>query len=252
MAYSVWVYTLVSVVVVSLVSLSAILFLSLHKTLLHRVLLFLVSFAVGALIADPFLHLLPQALEGGMSPLRFGAIAVGGVLVFFILDKVLRTGHKHMLPHQHAHAVKPYVWINLVGDGIHNFLDGVLIAGTYLISVPLGVTTTLAVIIHEGAQELGDYAVLVKGGLSKTKALYFNFLTALTAVFGGVLTLLLGSRIESLALMLVPFTFASFLYIALASLLPEMHHEETPGKLALQILGVVLGVLVMVALLFLE
>lgn len=248
----VWLYTLVSVFIVSFVSFMGIFILSLQKTLLQRMLLFLVSFAIGALLADPFLHILPKALEEGYDPLFFGAVAVVGIFIFFIIDKFLRWRHRHVLGHHKKHDVKPYVWLNLFGDGIHNFIDGALIAGSYLVSIPLGITTTLAVIFHEGAQELGDFAVLISGGLSRAKALFYNFLSALTAIFGGVLTLLLKTRIDTLETFLIPFTFAGFLYIALGTLLPELHHEETPKKLAIQTLGIALGIGVMAVLLFLE
>jgi zinc and cadmium transporter len=249
---SVWAYTLISVFIVSFLSFIGILILALQKNLLQRILIFLVSFAIGALLADPFLHILPEAIEEGADPVFFGMVAVLGMFTFFVIDKFLRWRHRHLLGQHKKHNVKPYVWLNLMGDGIHNFIDGALIAGSYLISVPLGITTTLAVIIHEGAQELGDFAVLISGGLSKTKALFYNFLSALAAVMGGVLTLLIESKIGTISSLLIPFTFAGFLYIALANLLPELHHEETPKKLWIQTTGIALGIAVMAALLLLE
>lgn len=249
---SVWIYTLVSVFLVSFISFIGILILSLKKNLIERMMLFLISFAIGALIADPFIHILPEALEAGYDPLSFGSFALIGMFIFFVIDKVLRWRHRHLLGHHRKHDVKPYVWLNLMGDGIHNFIDGALIAGSYLINIPLGITTTLAVIVHEGAQELGDFAVLISGGFSKTRALFFNFLSALTAVLGGVLTLVLGTKMQSVGQYLIPFTFAGFLYIALANLLPELHHEETPKKLTIQTVGIILGMLIMVSLLLLE
>lgn len=250
------IYTLASVVIVSLVSFFGIVLLSLKKDFLERIMLFLVSFAIGALIGDAFLHLGPEAIEEGIAPLMFGVYALVGIITFFVIEKFLRWHHRHVFEHReerhHHHEIQPYVWMNLLGDGVHNFIDGMVIGGSYLISIPLGITTTLAVVIHEGAQELGDFAVLIKGGLSRARALFYNFLSAITAIIGGLLTLFIGSRIESISLFLVPFTFAGFVYIALATLIPELHHEDTLKKLVVQVLGIILGVGVMALLLLVD
>ncbi|MFQ5474217.1 MAG: ZIP family metal transporter [Candidatus Nanoarchaeia archaeon] len=255
MAFETWAYTLGSVILVSLVSFIGILFISMRKKFLEKILLLLVSFAVGALVGDAFIHLLPKAIEEGAEPSTFGAYALVGFMTFFVIEKVLRWQHRHLFS-SHDHNMKsytqPYVWMNLFGDGIHNFIDGAIIAGSYMISIPLGITTTVAVLLHEGAQEMGDFAVLVKGGLSKMKALFFNFLSSLTAIVGALLTLMTGEGIDSLSSFLVPFTFAGFIYIALANLIPELHHEEKPSQLVLQIIGVSAGIFVMAALLMIE
>ena len=256
MAFEIWLYTLASVAIVSLISFIGIFLISMKKDFLQRILLFLVSFAVGALIGDAFIHLLPESLEAGITPIAFGSYALIGIIVFFVIEKFLRWQHRHLFVHpedrHHKHKlIQPFVWMNLIGDGVHNFIDGIIIAGSYLVSIPLGITTTLAVLFHEGAQEIGDFAILIKGGLSRSKALFYNFLSALTAIVGGVLTLLIGVRVANLSAFLVPFTFAGFVYIAMATLIPELHHEDTPNKLVMQVLGIVLGVLVMAALLLL-
>jgi zinc and cadmium transporter len=257
MAYDVWLYTLVSVIGVSVLSFSGLLFLTLQKNFLEKIMLFLVSFSVGALLGDAFLHIFPGAIEAGALPLAFGMSALVGFLIFFVIEKFLRWHHRHLFEHveddHHAHTLtKPYVWMNLLGDGVHNFIDGMIIAGSYLVSVPLGITTTLAVVFHEGAQEIGDFAILIKGGLSHSKALFYNFLSALAAIVGGVLTLIVGSRVAGVTQFLVPFTFAGFTYIAMATLIPELHHEDTFKKLIVQVVGIILGVAVMAALLLLE
>ncbi len=257
MAAETWLYTLASLVLVSLLSFIGIVLLSLRRPFLEKMLLFLVSFAVGALLGDAFIHLFPEAIESGTTPLAFGISALLGFVIFFVIEKFLRWHHRHLFPHaeegsHHHRFAQPYVWMNLFGDGIHNFIDGVIIAGSYLASVPLGITTTLAVVFHEGPQELGDFAILISGGLSRMKALFFNFLSALSAIAGGLLTLLLGSRIEGLTLFLLPFTFAGFTYIAMATLIPELHHEDTPHKLVVQVVGITLGIVVMALLLLLE
>lgn len=260
MAADAFLYTMISVVVVSLVSFIGLWMLSLKQNVLEKMLLFLVSFAVGALLGDAFLHLLPKALHEGAEPVEFGAYALAGTIIFFLIEKFLRWHHRHIFNniddtahHEHHHAyIKPYVWMNLVGDGIHNFIDGMVIGGSYLISMPLGITTTLAVVIHEGAQEMGDFAVLMKGGLSRSKALFYNFLSSITAIIGGILTFVIGTRTENVASFLIPFTFAGFIYIATATLIPELHHEDTPEKLRAQVVGILLGVAIMTLLLILD
>ena len=256
MTYAIWAYPLGSVILVSLIAFVSLALLSLRKAFLEKILLFFVSLAIGALLGDAFLHLLPEALEAGLEPRTFSLYALTGILLFFIIEKFLRWQHRHLFDYHEDSSkkelIKPYVWMNLFGDGIHNFLDGVVIAGSYLVSVPLGLTTTLAVILHEVPQELGDFGVLLQGGLTRGKALLLNFLSALTAVLGGVLTLLLGNRIGGISSFLVPFTFAGFAYIGMATLIPELHHEETFKKLTVQILGILIGIGAMGLLLLLE
>jgi len=249
-------YTIASVILVSLVSFVGAFLLSFKKSFLNKILLLLVSFAVGALLGDAFIHLLPEAIEQ-TEPSSFGLYTLVGLLIFFSIEKFLRWQHRHIFHHKNDHEeghpiVKPYVWINLFGDGIHNFIDGMIIAGSYLVSVPLGIATTLAVIFHEGAQEIGDFAVLIKGGLSRGKALFFNFLSAVAAVAGGIIALVIGTGTERFIVFLIPFTFAGFLYLALATLMPELHHEDKPAQLVVQILGIALGIGIMALLLLLE
>ena len=248
------IYTLLSVVVVSLISFVGIFMLSFRKDFLERILLFLVSFAVGALIGDAFLHLMPEAITGGTSPRHFGAYALMGIIIFFTIEKFLRWHHRHLFTHReekgHYHPyIQPFVWMNLIGDGVHNFIDGMVIAGSYIIDTSLGITTTLAVVLHEIPQEIGDFGVLIKGGLSRGKALFFNFLSALTAVLGGLITLFVGTRVKNLSSFLVPFTFGGFLYLALVTLVPELHHQDSLKQLVVQLLGIGLGIGIMASML---
>ena len=141
--------------------------------------------------------------------------------------------------------------MNLLGDALHNFMDGLIIAGSYLTSIPLGVSTTLAVVLHEIPQEMGDFSVLLKGGFTKSKALLYNFLTALSALVGALLVFVVG-KIPSVVDAIVPFTAGGFIYIATADLIPELHKETLPTKSLVQLFGFVVGIAVMFALLFLE
>ena len=244
MALSILAYILISVFIVSLISFIGIFMLSLRKDVLRKILTFLMSFAIGALLGDAFLHLLPEAVSKNISSLTLGIYSLVGIFVFFVIEKFLRLEHAHLLIN-HKENVKPYAWMNLVGDIVHNFIDGAVIAGSYLINIPLGLTTTLAVIAHEIPQEIGDFAVLIKGGFKPARALFYNFITALTAVAGGLLTFFFGAGIQNLSAFIVPFTFAGFIYIATATLIPELHHENTFNKLLIQIFGIALGIGVM-------
>tara|TARA_Y100000310_G_scaffold325630_1_gene389355 strand:+ start:718 stop:1509 length:792 start_codon:yes stop_codon:yes gene_type:complete len=242
----VWAYSLGSVLLVSLLAFVGLLVLAVKVKTLHKLMLFLVSFSAGALLGDAFLHLLPEIVEEVGFTLTVSLSLLVGMFLFFILEKFIHWNHCHYpttKEHPHAFAIT-----NLVGDGFHNLLDGLIIGAGYLVSIPVGIATTLAVIFHEIPQELGDFGVLVHGGFSKFKALMYNFLSALVAVFGVVLALLLGG-ISSFSSYLVPFAAGSFIYIATADLIPELHKETKPLISGLQVVGFVLGVLVMVLLL---
>ena len=142
--------------------------------------------------------------------------------------------------------------MNLVGDVVHNFIDGLIIAASYLVSIPVGVATTIAVALHEIPQEIGDFSILLKGGLSREKALLFNFLTALTALLGLVVVFSLQKAVENINMFLVPFAVGGFVYIAGSDLIPEIHKEVKTKNSLLSLLFFILGIAVMVGLLFLE
>lgn len=209
---------LVSTFLVSSISIIGILFLVLRKKLLDKILLLLVSFASGSLLGGAFLHLIPEALSPYDESV-FIVILVG-ILVFFLLEKSL---WKHC--HEKECPVHPFAYLNLFGDGIHNFIDGMIIAASFLVSIPLGTATTIAVISHEIPQEIGDFGILVYGGLSKNKALFYNFLTAITAIAGATFTYAFYEFIPKMAYLLA-FAAGSFIYIATTDLIPEMRKER--------------------------
>jgi zinc and cadmium transporter len=243
---AVWLYTMGSVVIVSLISLIGVFSISIDKKRLGKMLLFLVSFAAGALLGDAFLHLLPESVEAGLK-LNASVFILVGILAFFILEKIICWRHCHIpTSEKHPH---PVGMMNLVGDGFHNIMDGMIIGGSYLVSIPLGVSTTIAVILHEIPQEIGDFGILVHAGYSIRKALIFNFLSALTAVAGAMLTLIIGLKTQSVSTFLVPFTIGSFVYIATADLIPELKKETALKKSLLQLLFILLGAGVMALLL---
>ena len=244
----VWIYALVSVIVVSLLSLIGVFTLALKRQWLGSILLFLVSFAVGGLFGDAFIHLIPEAFEKLSPKLAVSLLVLLGILIFFVLEKFIRWRHCHV-PTSKAHP-HPVVFMNLIGDGFHNLIDGVVIGASYLVSIPIGLTTTLAVILHEIPQEIGDFGILVHGGLSVRSALLFNFISALTAVVGVVLSLIIGPYFKDYALMILPITAGGFIYMAGSDLIPELHDDSHPGRSLIQLFSILLGIAVMALLLF--
>lgn len=245
---SIWLYSLVSVLFVSLVSLAGLITLSIRAEKLKQVLIYLVSFSAGALFGDAFLHLLPEMIESGFT-ISSSLSILAGILIFFILEKVVCWQHCH-LPITKTH-VHNFAYMNLLGDALHNFIDGLIIAASYLISIPTGIATTLAVIFHEIPQEIGDFGVLLHGGFSKIKALALNFITALSAVIG-VIAGLLFSSMQGTTSFIVGTAIGGFIYIAGSDLIPELHKHSGLRKSIIQIISFILGIVIMIALLFLE
>ncbi len=245
-----WILALTSVLLVSAISLIGISLIWLTESKLKKIFTYLVSFAVGGLLGDVFLHLMPEMIEATFET-QTALILITGILVSFIVERFLQWRHCHIpTSTEHPHS---FAYMNLFGDSIHNLIDGLIIGGSYLVSIPLGVATTIAIIFHEIPQELGDFSVLIYGGVPKKRALMFNFLTALTSVLGAVIALALGSITDTFTPLLVPFAAGNFIYIAGSDLIPELR-KDTPElkKSALQLVSLVLGVVPMVLLLLLE
>ncbi|MCA9487937.1 MAG: ZIP family metal transporter [Nanoarchaeota archaeon] len=247
---SVWLYGIVSVFIVSLISLIGVVSLSINHKKLEKFLIYLVSLSAGALFGGAFLHLLPELIEDNGFSMSIAYFILGGVILFFILEKIIHWHHCHgTFEKNHVHR---FAIMNLVGDGVHNLLDGIIIGASYLVSIPLGVATTFAVIIHEIPQEIGDFGVLLKGGFSKTKALMWNFISAILAVLGLVVAFILGNYVENIHLFLVPIAIGGFIYIAGSDLIPELHKEFSIKRSIWQLVTFVLGIVVMALLLLLE
>lgn len=247
-------YTILSVLIVSTLSLIGVFALTINERILKKTLLFLVSFSVGALFGDVFYHLIPEISKNTGFTTTIATSTLTGIMTFFILEKFLHWHHTHTAQGKnHTHdeeCVQPYAKMNLVGDGLHNFIDGVIIAGSYMASIPLGIATTIAVILHEIPQEFGDFGVLLHGGYTKKKALTLNFLSALTALIGAIITLSIGIPEEQLTTLIIPFTAGGFLYIAGSDLLPEIQKEKEIRKTIIQFIAIIAGIIVMRALLF--
>jgi zinc and cadmium transporter len=240
-----WVLTILSVAGVSLLSLLGAVTFVVRRAALHRVLPYLVSMAAGALLGNAFLHLLPEISEGGLT-VGDGLLVLAGMVLFFVLERFI---HWHQHGHADGHAaVAPSAWLNLVGDGLHNFIDGVILASAWLQDPALGATTTLAVALHEVPQELGDFSVLLHGRLPRGRALLLNLASGFVALVGALLTLALRGAVAGFEAPVLAITAGGFVYIAAADLIPELHRELRPVASALQ-LACLLGGIGLLALL---
>ncbi|HRZ13881.1 MAG TPA: ZIP family metal transporter [Candidatus Omnitrophota bacterium] len=236
-----FVWILVSTFVVSVISLVGIFSLMIKENLLQRILFYLIGFSAGALIGGAFLHILPEVLETADSTFVFSWLIVG-IVLFFLMERFFYWRHCH----EHGTCpVHGFTYLNLIGDGFHNFLDGVMIAASYTVSVPVGIATTLAVIMHEVPQELGDFGVLIYGGFSRSRALAFNFLSALMAVLGAVAGYFAAGASEQFASYILPLTAGGFIYIATSDLIPEIHKEKKLRKSTLAFIAFLLGIIFM-------
>lgn len=244
-----WINTIISVIIVSAVSLIGIFAFLFNEKKFNKSIIFLVSLSAGTLFGGAFIHLIPEAAEklGFGLPLSLSVIA--GILFFYILENFIQWRHCH-IPTSESHP-HPVGMMNLIGDGFHNLIDGMVIAAAYLVNFQIGLATTFAVLIHEIPQEIGDFGVLLHAGYSKGKALFFNFLSGLTALIGAILMLALGNNFVQFTNLIIPFTAGGFIYIAGSDLIPELKKECYPlSKVLLQLLWVVTGILLMVGLLF--
>jgi zinc and cadmium transporter len=246
-----WILGMASVILISAVSLTGVLVLWLKDKQLERILLYLVSFSVGGLFGDAFIHLIPEAIEEGGFGISVSLLILMGILFSFIVEKFLQWRHCHIpTSNEHPHS---FAYMNLFGDAVHNLIDGLIVGGSYLVSIPIGISTTLAVVFHEIPQELGDFGVLIHGGFNKKKAIWFNLLTALTAILGAAIAFVAGTTLEGFIPLLIPFAAGNFIYIAGSDLIPELRKDEPDLKKAmLQVISIILGVAVMLLVLLLE
>jgi len=225
---------------VSIISLIGIVTLTLRDELLGKIVLGLVGFSAGALMGGAFLHLMPEALEASESTPVFSYVIIGFIL-FFLLERLLYWRHCH----DGRCDVHIFTYLNLIGDGIHNFVDGLIIAASFMAGIQLGVVATLAVILHEIPQELGDFGVLVYGGLSKARALFYNLLSALTAILGASVGYFVSSYAESFTVLLVPLAAGGFIYVSGSDLVPQLHKETEMRRSMLSFGFFLVGILFM-------
>ena len=238
-------WIMISTFIISLISFIGIFTLALKERLLDKIVLFLVSLSAGALMGGAFVHLLPESVELSRGLDVFLFVLVGFAL-FFLIEKVLHWRHCH----KGECEVHTFTYMNLIGDSIHNFIDGLIMATSFVVSIPLGMTTTMAIALHEIPQEIGDFGVLIYGGFGKRKAIILNFLIALTAVIGGLIGFFISNIVENVKLFILPFAAGGFLYIAASDLIPEIR-KETSLKKSMIYFGIfILGIFIMYAVTF--
>ncbi len=251
--YSTSFLTVLSVLGVSLLSLVGISLFLIRDSAVRKILLYVISFSTGSLFGDVFFHILPELAEEGDIFERAMMYVLLGVLISFVIEKLIHWHHCHILPAADAHCEHHHVGImSLIGDGVHNFIDGALIAASFLVSTEIGFATTIAVILHEVPQEIGDFAILLHSGYTKTKAILFNLLSASVAIVGAVIVLLWSASAPSLTGVLLPIAAGNFLYLAGSDLIPELHKHSGLRQSFLQLLCIILGMATMYGLTFLE
>lgn len=245
-----YIYALLSVIVVSLVSLVGVFTISIKEEIIRKYIFVLVSLAVGALLGDAFIHLIPEAFEMSSSPLSVSLLIVSGIIMFFALEKFMHWHHHG--DDTESYHVHPVGRLVLFSDGVHNFIDGIIIGISFLTSVPLGIATTIAVILHEIPQEIGDFAVLLHSGYTRRRALWLNFLSALAAMIGTIFVFVVGEASKQFTDAILPLAAGGFIYIAVADLMPELNKTKKVHQSLLQLASLIFGVMLMVGLLFLE
>jgi len=230
-------WILLATVIMGLLSLVGIITFILKKDFVDRILILLVGFSAGALIGGAFINILPEAISEFPSPYTSFYILIGFVC-FFVLERYLHWRHCH----DDTCKVHAFTYLNLVGDGLHNFIDGLVIAVAFLANPGLGLMTTLAIVCHEIPHELGNFCVLVYGGFSRKKALIMNFIFSLTAIAGGLIGYFMGGLIHNLPVFLLPFTAGGFIYVAASDLIPEIHNQPDIRRANWSFLTFMLGI----------
>jgi zinc and cadmium transporter len=230
---------------ISLIAWVGALALFLKEELLNKILLVLVALSAGGLIGGAFLHLLPEAIsEAGAASsatLNLFSYLLIGFCIFFVLEQFIKWCHEHYGIHQK----KPVSYLVLISDLVHNFIDGMVMAGSFMVGFPVGIVTTLAIALHEIPQEIGDFGVLVYGGFEKKRALIWNYASAITVIFGGIAGYYLSAMIEGAAVLLLPFAAGNFIYIAASDLIPEIKHGEDIRRNLVHFFTFIIGILLM-------
>lgn len=234
------VWILASTLLVTLISLIGIFTLAIKEKLLDKILFCLIGFSAGALIGGAFLHILPEALEKTNSTVVFYYL-ISGIVLFFSLERYFYWRHCH----NGVCDIHAFSYLNLIGDGLHNFIDGMMIAVSFMVSLRLGIVTTLAVIFHEIPQELGDFGVLIYGGFTKRKALFYNFISALTAMVGAIVGYFISDAAKGFSNFILPLTAGGFIYIATSDLIPEIHKEKDQRRSSLAFAAFLVGIIFM-------
>ncbi len=237
---SVFAYIVIASFLISSGALIGIFSLAARKETLKKILLFLVSLSAGTLMGGAFLHLMPESLEKLSATAVFSLVLLS-FIIFYLIEKILRWRHCH----DEECDVHSFGYMNLIGDGVHNFIDGLIIAATFLIDIRLGITTSIAIALHEIPQEIGDFGVLIYAGFKRSKAIILNFLIALIAMVGAVVGYFLSFYIQDLIVYLLPFAAGGFLYISTSDLIPEIRKERDVKKSFVSFAFFLVGILIM-------
>lgn len=222
--------------------LSVLLAATLALTWLPRFADRMLAYAVGILLAFAFTDLLPEAVELGLDASLVGQILLAAIVVFFLLEKAALWRHDHHHEHGHSDIHPPQVAMIVLGDGLHNFVDGVLIAAAFLADSALGWATAIAVLAHELPQEIGDFMVLLNAGLSKMRALVLNAVSGAAMILGGVAGYFALDGVQTAVPYVLVIAAASFIYIAVADLVPELHRQRRVSDAAAQLVLLLAGI----------
>jgi zinc and cadmium transporter len=236
-------YPIISVIIVSLVSVVFAIPFFLKKKISKNTLLFLLSISVGVLLSTVFMNFLPESFSHHYSlGLTFNILF--GFLTMFLLEKFVHFHHNKKCEnsncgHGHAYNLAP---INLIGDAIHNFIDGLVIAGAYAVNVTVGLTATISIIFHEIPQEIADFGILLYSGMSKKRALIFNFLSGASAILGTIIGIFLIEKIHSFNEIIIPFAAGNFIYIAASNLVPQLHRHCKLKDTIMHFFAILIGI----------
>ena len=257
---AIYLYTLISVILVSLTSLVCIFFIFLKESFLKKLIFLLIGLSVGSLFGDTFIHLLPQIYAKGNN-LSVSFAVLFGILLFFILEKFINWHHSHEEEnavglHRDCEGgdchIQPAGYTILFGDTLHNFIDGLIVAASYLISIEVGIATTIAVVLHEIPHEIGDFAVMLHSGFTTKKALFWNVVSSLAAILGAIAGLFLGLKIEGVLPLLIALAAGGFIYIAGSDLVPQLHRDTKIKQSIYQLISILVGVGLMALILLFE
>ncbi len=241
-----FIWILLTTFLISLISFIGALTLFLKERVLNRTLLLLVAFSAGTLLGGAFFHLIPEAIDeiGGeeTSLLKIFLYLTSGFCIFFILEQFIGWHHHHSISHP---EIASYSYLILVSDALHNFIDGVIIANSFMTDLSIGLVTSFAILFHEIPQEIGDFGVLIYGGVKKSKALFLNFISGLVAILGGITGFYLIKGIETGILFLLPFTAGSFVYIAASDLIPQIKESREIKNSIIHFLAFLSGMAIM-------
>jgi len=236
------IWILVSTFAMSLIAWVGLLILFLKENLLKKIILPLVAFSAGALLGGAFLHMIPEAIEKVGPKLSLFLWLLIGFTLFFLLEQFIHWHHCHKTVSEHK---RPVTYLILIADGIHNFIGGLAIASSFIVSVKVGIVTWLVCAAHEIPQELGDFGILIHGGWKKKKALLFNFFSALTIVIGGLVAYFMATKID--IAFLLSFAAGNFIYIACSDLIPEIKHGKNIRNNIIHFIAFVAGIALILA-----